>query len=893
MRICFVCDEYPPGPHGGIGTMVRTLGRALVAAGESVRVVGVYGEGWSGAARECDEGVDVWRLRCPPGRLGWIAARRQLFATVRAWARAGEIDLVEVPDWGGWAAGWPRLDVPVIARCNGSATYFQAELGASVPPTTRLLESRSLRRADHWCAVSRYTAERTRSLFALGPADAVLHNAIDVPARAATVPRDPACVVFSGTLVPKKGVLALMQAWNAVAERRPDAALHVYGKEGRIAGAPAIAALRALLSPIARERVAFHGHVDRAELTTALDGAGIAVFPSYVEAFALAPLEAMAHGCATVSSSRGSGPESIAHGRDGLLVDPDRPAEIADALLALLDDPARAARLAAAGHARVRADFALDVMTARNVAFYARCVAAHADRRPARTAPAARPPAAPATSAAPVALLLPDGVGVRNFVLGSFAERVAEAGPVLALHALSDDLVARYAPSTPDYDWQPLYPAVPGRVSELLASATGYAHMYWARTAAMQRRLGQRVTAPTRGRRAMIRTARALGRLAARPSGIAMLERLHHATVVRSDAYAHYHALFARTRPGVLFCTQQRAPLAAAPVLAARALGIPTAAFIFSWDNLSSKQRIAAPFEHYCVWSDAMRDELRRFYPEVPPARIHVLGAPQFDPYADADVLWTREAFCRRVGADAHRPIICYSGGDTGTCPDDAHHVALLLRLIREGRIPGSPQVLLRPSPVDDGRRYEAVRREFPELRYLPPAWVHTVPGDWSRVAPLPEDVALLANVTHHCALNVNVASTMTLDFALRDRPVVNVAFDVTAPPPLGRPLRDVYYRYEHYAPVVAIGAARMAYDADDLARHVTAYLADPALDRAARAELAALEVVLPVGGAGRRIADLLLRLARPADAGAPRARPRAARAGAPAAPLVAEGVPA
>lgn len=462
-----------------------------------------------------------------------------------------------------------------------------------------------------------------------------------------------------------------------------------------------------------------------------------------------------------------------------------------------------------------------------------------------------------------LALLLPDGVGVRNFVLGGFAERVAELGSVHALHGLSSDVLAPYVDAGTRFRWEPLLSQQPARVAELLCSATGYAHMQWARTAAMRRRLAQPVTAPTLGRLAMVRAARLLGRLAATPVGIATLERAHLASVRRGEAFTHYRELFARTRPTVLFCTHQRPTIAVAPVLAAQSLGIPTVAFIFSWDNLSSKQRIAAPFDHYCVWSQAMGEELRHYYPTVPRSAVHVVGAPQFDAYADPRLLWTREAFCRRVGADPDRSIVCYSGGDVGTCPDDAHHVALLLRLIRERRIPGRPQVLLRPSPVDDGRRYADVRRAFPELLYAPPAWVHVTAGDWSRVAPLPADLQLLANVTFHCAVNVNVASTMSLDFALRDRPVVNIAFDLTSPPPLGRPLRDVYYRYEHYAPVVALGAVRLAYDADDLAQHVTAYLADPALDRDGRRRLVELEVAMPIGEAGRRVAEVLHQLSQ------------------------------
>ena len=87
-----------------------------------------------------------------------------------------------------------------------------------------------------------------------------------------------------------------------------------------------------------------------------------------------------------------------------------------------------------------------------------------------------------------------------------------------------------------------------------------------------------------------------------------------------------------------------------------------------------------------------------------------MVGTPQFEPYADPGLLWPREEFFRRIGADPARPLICYSGGDAGTCPEDPEHVRVLMELVRAGRIEGHPQVLVRPVPVDDGKRYADVR---------------------------------------------------------------------------------------------------------------------------------------------------------------------------------------
>jgi glycosyltransferase involved in cell wall biosynthesis len=132
------------------------------------------------------------------------------------------------------------------------------------------------------------------------------------------------------------------------------------------------------------KRVHFHGHVSRAELMRALGRARAAVFPSYAEAFALAPLEAMAAGCPTIYSTRGSGPELIEDGRDGLLVDPDEPRQIADALVRVLEDDALATTLGAAGRRRVAASFSVEMAVERNAEFYERCIQSFGARHAGR-----------------------------------------------------------------------------------------------------------------------------------------------------------------------------------------------------------------------------------------------------------------------------------------------------------------------------------------------------------------------------------------------------------------------------------------------------------------------------------------------------------------------------
>ena len=353
--------------------MTQVLGRALVKSGHAVRVAGIHPNGYPAPDYEEDEGVRVWRLREPSGRFGWLRARYRLYRLISGWAKDGEIDLLESPDSNGWIAGWPRLPIPAILRSNGSHSYFRHEMGAAVNWVDFNLEKWSYGRSDAWAAVSSYTAGETARLFSLpsGPRT-ILYNPVSSLANAAGIEtRDRNLVVFTGTLTAKKGIVSLIDAWPEVVERWPAAVLEVFGKDAGAPGGGSMPShLQSRLPAHLASSVVFRGHVGRAELFSALSRTRVAVFPSYSEAFAIAPLEAMALGAPTISSRRGSGPELIADERDGLLVDPAEPSGIANAIVRVLQDDELAARLGRAGHERVRDAFSLEHLIPQNERFY-------------------------------------------------------------------------------------------------------------------------------------------------------------------------------------------------------------------------------------------------------------------------------------------------------------------------------------------------------------------------------------------------------------------------------------------------------------------------------------------------------------------------------------------
>jgi glycosyltransferase involved in cell wall biosynthesis len=237
-----------------------------------------------------------------------------------------------------------------------------------------------MHRSNFWCAVSQYAGQKTAEAFHLGPPHAISYVPVE-PDNGGLSSRDNEKVIYTGTLTLKKGVLTLFHAWRIVKHHRPQAELHLFGKDTSYQGQSMAAFLLSQLDEESRLGVHFHGHTQREQLLKELRTARVAVFPSFAEAFAFAPIEAMACGCPTIYSRRTSGPELIRNGIDGILIDPGNAEELADALLQVLSDNDLADRLGRAGHERVAQNFTTRQLLPALEEFYYRCVRQFGSRR--------------------------------------------------------------------------------------------------------------------------------------------------------------------------------------------------------------------------------------------------------------------------------------------------------------------------------------------------------------------------------------------------------------------------------------------------------------------------------------------------------------------------------
>lgn len=144
-------------------------------------------------------------------------------------------------------------------------------------------------------------------------------------------------------------------------------------------------------------------------------------------------------------------------------------------------------------------------------------------------------------------------------------------------------------------------------------------------------------------------------------------------------------------------------------------MNIPTATVIYSWDNLP-KARLALRADNYLVWSDYMKNELNLYYPEIKLEQIHVTGTPQFEFYGDSDNIIDKEVFYEKYNLDPNKKIICFSGDDTKTSPDDPSYLNDVAEEITKANLQNEYQILLRRCPVDLSSRFDKVLDQYKDL---------------------------------------------------------------------------------------------------------------------------------------------------------------------------------
>ncbi len=382
MKICIICNEYPEGPHGGIGTVTQLLAEEFTRMEHTVKIIGVYDHSYSSPDFEIRNGVEIIRVKVDySSKVETMIGFWRISRKIKKWIDKNAVDLIECPDSYGIFSLFANFRRPMILRSHGNNTYFCSILGLPIRKMTFFYEKNLYRKAYRYLAVSHYTAKHTQKLFNLTKPFEVVYNGIALPEPSDYSKSEsligekfdfPTPIIFSGTLIKKKGIYEAIKAVLILLSEGEKITLLVNGKDtiNPITGQSVLGELKEMIPESHVANFRFNGHITRQELQFQYTRSKAALFPSYAEAFAMAPMESMVCGLPTIFSNTCSGRELITDKVDGMLVEPTSPESIAEAIRYVIKNPDKAEEMGKKGQNKIRTHFSKEMMAQKSIEFY-------------------------------------------------------------------------------------------------------------------------------------------------------------------------------------------------------------------------------------------------------------------------------------------------------------------------------------------------------------------------------------------------------------------------------------------------------------------------------------------------------------------------------------------
>jgi alpha-maltose-1-phosphate synthase len=372
VRVALLTREYPPEVYGGAGVHVEYLARALAPLVDLT----VHCQG---APRDNAVAHQAWPVLND-------SVLRVFSADLSMADAVNGADLVHSHTWYANLAGHLaalRHGIPHVATVHsleplrpwkaeqlggGYALSSWAERTALAAAAAVIAVSDGMR-SDVLSVYPEIAPERVRVIRnGIDTAEYAPDPGRDVLARHGIDPSRP-YVIFVGRITRQKGVPVLLRAAAAL---DPSAQLVLCAGAADTAELGAeVATLVAGLQETRSGVIWIPEMLPKHDIIQLLSHALAFVCPSVYEPLGIVNLEAMACATAVVASRVGGIPEVVDDGETGLLVPPEDPAALADALNSLLRDPARAAAMGLAGRKRAEAEFSWETVGAQTAALYA------------------------------------------------------------------------------------------------------------------------------------------------------------------------------------------------------------------------------------------------------------------------------------------------------------------------------------------------------------------------------------------------------------------------------------------------------------------------------------------------------------------------------------------
>ncbi|MCL9805097.1 hypothetical protein NAT51_06180 [Flavobacterium amniphilum] len=464
-----------------------------------------------------------------------------------------------------------------------------------------------------------------------------------------------------------------------------------------------------------------------------------------------------------------------------------------------------------------------------------------------------------------ILMLVPDGVGVRNYLYSELTKELINRNAEICLyHKISKNAINEIRKINDEIEFYEIPDFTEKAIPRFLRESSAYGRLkYFSRKLKNPSILKFWIIKPkTFKQKALYGSAVFFGRFFSKwYSVLRFLENKYEAEIKKSGSYQKAKNELQQINPDIVINLHQRASITAPIMSAAKELNMKTATFIFSWDNIPKGRLISRP-DSYLVWSDLMKKDLCFLYPEINEASVFVVGSPQFEFYFKSEYKLSKDDFFNKYGLNTSKKTICFSGDDISSSPFDQVYLRDLCEQILTLKEEERPQILFRRCPVDFSDRFDQVLDDHKELIVeIKPDWrveKETDKQSFSLIYPSLNDVYLLVNTCLHSDLVINLGSTMAHDFAVFNKPCLYLNYN---------PVRNSdwkvedIYEFQHFKSMDGLNAVGWVNSKEEFIDKVFKCINNP--DEIAVERNLWLEKIIkhPLEGNSKEIANLIANL--------------------------------
>ncbi|MGB2896969.1 MAG: CDP-glycerol glycerophosphotransferase family protein [Anaerolineales bacterium] len=293
---------------------------------------------------------------------------------------------------------------------------------------------------------------------------------------------------------------------------------------------------------------------------------------------------------------------------------------------------------------------------------------------------------------------------------------------------------------------------------------------------------------------------------------------------------------------------------------------IPTVSVVVGWDNPSSYGLPGAKVNAISCWSALQKQELG-LGSDWSQNHVHIGGIPSYDGYFRGTWRMTREEYFELHHLDPSRKLLSYACSFVSFSPN-LQNIEALSNLVNSSRLREPCQLLIRLHPnhfmdvhlfADERARIQGLASEFPNIHVVEPL---PLGGELDYYSG--EDMPEKASMLSHSDIFLTVYSTMVVEAAIHDRPIISACIDAPngwdTPRKYSLPLSRIGDWPTHMRFRQA-GAGLVAENEDQLCQMINHYLGNPEANSLERSKFVQQEVTYTDGSAGRRTGEFILSL--------------------------------